>query len=136
MNWNRFFIMALVVSFIQLSFNAQGDTFTKNEKEALAFFKIAYAADKKDDYEIAFTHYLKAAELGHLEAIFSVGSMYENGLGVLKSSSKAMLWYKKATLQNYAKAQNELGFMYAKGMGVTKNYKKGIYWYQQLSEGY
>ena len=134
MNWNQIFIITFVMSIIQFSSCAQSDVLSKKEIDARAFYKQAYFADKKDQYKLAFSHYKKAAELGHLEAIFSVGSMYENGLGVMKSSSQAVDWYKKATLQNYAKAQYNLAVMYYYGKGVKKDMALGMRLYLKAAK--
>ena len=49
-----------------------------------------------------------AAEKGEADAQYSLGNIYQQGLGVDVSYIKAAFWYKKAADQGLAKAQNNL----------------------------
>jgi uncharacterized protein len=52
--------------------------------------------------------YAKAAEKGRPEAEYRVGYMYEQGLGVPKSTTEAMKWYKMAADKGDASAHQAL----------------------------
>jgi hypothetical protein len=62
--------------------------------------------------EEAAIRFLAAAEKGHAEAQFSLGTACLKGLGVPKSERNAMRWYQRAATQGHAKAQFNLGCLY------------------------
>jgi TPR repeat protein len=87
--------------------------------------QVAYS--KKNDKE-AFILYKKAAELGNADAMFTLGTMYHFGEGVLKDPEEAFKWYKKAAELGNAEAMSSLGAMYYFGEGVLKDPKEAKYW--------
>lgn len=68
----------------------------------------------------------EAANLGHAEAQFAVGSIFADPL---KKYEEAAGWYRKAAEQGYMQAQTALGQAYHFGLGVTQNYEEAIKWY-------
>jgi len=66
----------------------------------------------------AFSSCRKAAEQGDVDAQYTLGTLYENGLGVKQDDAEAVKWYLKAAEQGDARAQINLGAMYDKGQGV------------------
>ena len=48
------------------------------------------------DYDNAMEYLLAAADAGSAEAMFEIGQLYENGLGVTQDYAQAMEWYQKA----------------------------------------
>ena len=42
--------------------------------------------------------YRRAADLGNQAAMYNLGTMYEQGLGVLKDAEEARKWFTKASL--------------------------------------
>lgn len=70
----------------------------------------------------AFRHYLRAAELGNVEAQALLGVIYEHGWGgVSRDIGRAVAWYQKAAQQGHAGAELNLGTLYEKGDGVPKD---------------
>jgi len=79
---------------------------------------------------MSFEDILEAAEQGHdAEAQFSLGAMYEEGLGVNQDFARAAYWYLKAADQGHASAQNNIGSLYYNGTGVFRNKKKAKHWH-------
>lgn len=74
-----------------------------------------------DPYGDSAKWYRMAAEQGDAEAQYAMGSNYEQGRGVVKDSTQALLWYRAAADQGHAGALYGLGMLYAKGNGVTGN---------------
>ena len=70
----------------------------------------------------------KAAEQGHTSAQFNLGSMYDDGRGVVQDYKEAVKWYRKAAEQGDAGAQYNLGVMYLHGTGVIEDYVYGRMW--------
>lgn len=83
------------------------------------------------DYKKAFKWYKRAAMLGHVDSMFQVGYMYENGRGVEKDISKALEWYMKAAQYNHKSAMNNIGYLYENGEGIEKDINMAITWYQK-----
>ena len=50
------------------------------------------------DFENAFDHYIKAAQLGNSKAITQVGLMYYNGIGTEVDYEKAARWLDRSPL--------------------------------------
>lgn len=64
----------------------------------------------------------EAADQGDARALYRLGSMYEQGLGVRKDFSQAVLSYKVAAANGVPEAQYNLGVMYANGRGVPRDF--------------
>ena len=88
----------------------------------------------RTDYKLAFEFYKMAAEKGHAEAQYYLGSCYENGYRVGQDYKQAILWYTKAAEQGNADAQLRLGYMYYTGREVGQDYKQAILWYTKAAE--
>ena len=50
----------------------------------------------KQNYVQAFRWFSKSAEKGNSSAMFQLGKLYENGLGVEPDTNEALKWYKSA----------------------------------------
>ncbi len=69
----------------------------------------------------AVTWYRKSAEQGFAVGQSSLGTMYLEGRGTVRSYSSAARWFQKAADQGNTIAQLNLGKLYRDGRGVTKN---------------
>ena len=84
--------------------------------------------------------YRRAAEMGDLEAMRSLGNCYHIGQGRLQGrlridETKIMEWYKKAAEAGNARAMCNLGYAYAYGQGgLRKDETKAVEWYQKAAE--
>jgi len=88
----------------------KGTNVTKNEGEAVRWFKLA-------------------AEKELAEAQSHLGYCYQNGLGVLESPQEAIMWHRLAALQNFPCAQFNLGLCYDMGYGVPQDKTEAVKWY-------
>ena len=70
-----------------------------------------------------------AAEGGHVEAMYDLGSIYDNGFGVTASQREAARWYRKAARRGHAPSQYNLATMYERGEGVKLDKEKAYKWY-------
>lgn len=75
-----------------------------------------------------------AAEQGDAEAQYSLGVMYDTGLGITQDLAEAARWYRPAAEQGYAPAQNNLGLMYSAGEGVPQDATEALRWYRLAAE--
>lgn len=80
---------------------------------------VIYA--KKHDYVQAATWFRMAADQGHALSQYSLGHLYDDGLGVKKDKKRAAAWYYKAALQGDRESQYRLGKMYYTGEGVKQS---------------
>jgi TPR repeat protein len=101
---------------------------------SFADFNEGHLAYQQGEYQTALKIWQPLAEQGDARAQYNLGSMYINGLGVLKDDKRAIKWYRKATDQGLAEAQNNLGVMYGNGQGVSKDDKKAVEWYRKAAE--
>lgn len=86
---------------------------------------------KPKDYELAKVHLEKAAALKNGKALFSLGYIYSNGLGVEKDFSEAIAYYQEACELDNSEAFYNLGYMYELGQGVAQNREKAISLYKK-----
>ena len=76
----------------------------------------------------------RLAEQGEEWAQRNLGSMYENGYGVVQDYNEAVKWYRKAAEQEDAKAQYNLGQMYKVGSGVQRDYDEAVRWFRRAAD--
>ncbi|KAF9427330.1 hypothetical protein BGZ94_005110 [Podila epigama] len=81
------------------------------------------------DYDQAFYFYEKAAEKGNAKAMATIGNMYSQGQGAVKSPEKAFEWWLKAAQLGVPVAQNEIGYCYRDGWGTNQNLKGAVEWF-------
>lgn len=88
------------------------------------------SAFKKKDYQAAMSILRSHAEAGNAQAQSYIGLMYRRGLGVARSDTEALYWYRLSANQGYAVGQNNLAVMYQLGYGVSKNYSEALRLYR------
>ncbi len=80
--------------------------------------------ERSSSYNKARGYFELAARQNLHSALFVLGELYDQGLGVMKDSSKALYYYEKAAKMNNAPALYKLGTMYFNGFGVPKDLEK------------
>lgn len=88
---------------------------------------------KKDNVQ-SIEHNEVAAEHGHTESQFKMGTSYFFGRGVKQDYREAARWYRQAAERGHKIAQSNLGACYEKGQGVQQDYKEAVKWYQKAAE--
>ncbi len=94
-----------------------------------ADFQVGVEALKRGDYPTALEEWLPLAEQGDAAAQFSLGFMYELGMGITQDNAEAVKWYRLAAEQGHAYGQATLASMYAKGTGVIQDYVLAHMWF-------
>jgi TPR repeat protein len=74
------------------------------------------------------------AAQGDADAQYTLGTLYEFGIGVPQDYTKAREWYEKAAAQGNAIAQKQLGTLYEFDSGVPQDYAKARQWYKQAAD--
>jgi TPR repeat protein len=101
---------------------------------AFADFAKGFDAYQNKDYATALKEWKPLAEQGDAGAQYSLGWMYDNGLGIFQYYKAAVKWYRLAAEQGDARAQFRLGGMYGNGQGVIQDYKAAVKWYKLAAE--
>jgi TPR repeat protein len=99
----------------------------RKSKTLLYIIGFIYYRYKKDSKK-AVQYYLKAAEKGEIESMFSLGYLYFNELG---DNKKAKTFYLKAIEKGNTKAMVNLAIMYS---DTYKNYKQAEKYYLMAVE--
>jgi len=60
--------------------------------------------------------------------MYTLGNMYQSGIGVPKDAKKGFDWFRKAADAGHTKAMVAIGICYERGLGVKANEKKSINW--------
>lgn len=115
-----------------------------NTKDQLQLGKYYYSGiGVEQDYDQAWLWFNKAAESDNAEALFYMGQMVDNGLGVPKSPGYAAAFYITAADQGYAEAENaitvsglefEAGKAYYFSADSWLDYKKAFNWMQKAAD--
>jgi TPR repeat protein len=99
-----------------------------------ADFDSAHKSFESGNYAKALQEFSILAEQGNSSAMFYLGVMHEEGLGVFRDYHQALKWYTRAAKQGETRAQNNLGVMYEKGLGIPRDYKQALKWYTRAAE--
>ncbi|WP_028257956.1 SEL1-like repeat protein [Veillonella montpellierensis] len=89
--------------------------------------KSAYGDKRFDD---AFVWCDKLAHMGRVHAMYSLSTLYKEGLGCDKSEQQAAIWLEKAATAGYAKAQVELAVYYEE----QEDEDSTLFWYEKAAE--
>ena len=81
------------------------------------------------DYTAALDELFPLAQAGNADAQAVLGSMYDEGKGVVADHVKAAQWYRLAAEAGDSFAQFNLGAMYADGEGVLQDYQIAYMWF-------
>jgi len=94
----------------------------------------AQAAYDKGDYERALSLWQQRAAKNDPVAQFSIGVMYERGLGVAVDTAEAVRYYRTAAKAGFAAAQFNLGAAYESGRGLEKSLPQAAHWWRQAAD--
>jgi len=97
---------------------------------------VAAAVDAVDDAG-AVGLLREAAELGHSAAQFRMGVLSlhgDRGLGVGRSPSNAIHFFRAAALQGHPEAQANLGSCFDRGVGVAKSEAEAASWWRRAAD--
>ena len=95
----------------------------------------AISAYRARNYEAAVAIIRPLAERGDPYAEFTLGAMYDNGIGVPRNFTLALSWYKRAGQQGLADAQYMAGRFYGGGRGVKQDIAKALFWLELAAAG-
>ena len=70
--------------------------------------------------------YRAAAEQGHCEAQYELGSRYAEGKGVPKDETEAVCWLRRAAEQDHLYAIVDLAYRYHEGIGIPSDHETAV----------
>jgi TPR repeat protein len=100
-------------------------------------FGLGYYFESKQlepDYTRATKWYSMANDLGHIDATYRLGRLYELGLGITQDYEYAFELYTVAKKGGLSEAMVKLANMYQNGFGVNIDYKQAFDYYIEASE--
>lgn len=97
------------------------------------FFTVRYVSAESPPVRDVVA-YRQAAEAGNPDAQYSLGVMYQFGMGTKQNLPAALQWYRKAVEQNDARSQYALGLMYYTGNGVKQDVAEAVKLYKLAAE--
>ena len=105
-------------------------------KEARTF--LYGSDDVEQSFEKAYSLFMEEAEEGNALAMYDIGRMHMDGLGVVIDSDAAQAWYEKALIafseveaeKPMPYTQYRIGKMFAVGLGTPKDYEGAADWFK------
>lgn len=110
-------MVAAVLSLLSTTLNAQN-------------FDQGVEAYLAGNYLQAYSIWKPLADKGGAVAMFNIGVLYAQGLGLEANDKIAVEWYRKSAEGAYAPAQFNFGTAYANGRGVEKDDALAAKWWQ------
>lgn len=101
---------------------------------AEAAYQLARTAYSAGNYDQARELYLKAAKQGDIAAMFELGLMYYNAVGVEQDYAEARAWFTKAAEGGNGEAYYYIGNMYYYGQGVEADNTRASLCWQKAEE--
>jgi TPR repeat protein len=98
---------------------------------AQSLFERGMQYGKAGDFAAALPLIRSAADAGHADAQFTLGTMYANGQGVPLSKTDAIAWFERAGARNHPRALYNLGLYHDRGIGVAKDMVRALAWYRR-----
>lgn len=99
--------------------------------------RMGYPEDKTRARDLASSvidDVAAAAEAGVLEAVFLMGTAFDEGLGVDEDPARAFEWHKRAADAGYVLGQHNTGNGYARGRGVDQDPAAAVEWWTKAAE--
>ncbi|MCA3554132.1 tetratricopeptide repeat protein [Aestuariivirga sp.] len=87
------------------------------------------------NYAVAVAIMQQLAGRGDPYAEFTLGAMYDNGVGVPRNLTMALALYKRAGAQGLADGQYMAGRFYGGGRGVKQDIAKALFWFELAAAG-
>ena len=119
------------------------DVYVKwTEEYKLAREDLFGTEETPQDFEKALELFLAEAENGNVLAMYDLGRMYADGLGVESDNDKASGYYAEAlsgfhqveAQKAWKYTENRIGKMFAQGLGTEQDYETAAQWFELSAE--
>ena len=102
---------------------------------ALRLGEMLLKSNNSDDLKLARKYLEMAAADGHVDALYNLGSVYDQGLGVPRDIATAVRWFTFAADQRDAQAQLNLGILHhPRGNGNVKDINIADHWLRMSAD--
>ncbi len=98
--------------------------------------RMGFARDEQRARELAgsvIRRVRRAAESGVLEAVFLMGTAYDEGLGAPVDPARAAIWHRRAAERGHVLGAHVLGNQYAEGRGVAEDAGRAVEWWTRAA---
>ena len=98
--------------------------------------RMGFERDEEEARRLARTvirEVQRAAESGVLEAVFLMGTAYDEALGKPEDPARAALWHRRAAEKGHVLGAHNLGNAYSEGRGVTQDPSQAVKWWTQAA---
>ena len=92
-----------------------------------AGFDTGWQAYQRGDFSAALEEWQPLAEAGDSLAIFNLGTMYDEGKGVVRDHDRAVEFCAAAAESGYARAQHNLANAFISGAGAERNLERAAH---------
>ena len=99
--------------------------------------RMGFAHDLEKAREIAdgvIDKVQRAAESGVLEAVFLMGTAYDEGLGKPVDHERAAMWHRRAAERGHVLGAHNIGNQYSEGRGVAEDPALAVEWWTRAAE--
>lgn len=99
--------------------------------------RMGFAHDLEHAREVAdgvIREVQRAAESSVLEAVFLMGTAYDEGLGKPVDHERAALWHRRAAERGHVLGAHNIGNQYSDGRGVAVDPALAVEWWTQAAE--
>lgn len=103
--------------------------YTASESELGYAFLIDVELDP--DYDKALSYLKRASQKNDVKALWNLGFMYQNGLGVTKNYLESLEYYKMAAKLGMPDAFHQVGAFYYEGLGCTRDINEARKWFKK-----
>lgn len=95
----------------------------------------AYAVYKMGQYDLALERFQTLADKGSVKAMYNLGNMYADGLGVEADHAKAFAWHLKAAKAGDKLSMEAVAEALDDGEGVSMSPQQASYWRSLADDG-
>lgn len=99
--------------------------------------RMGFPRDEERAREIAdgvIREVQRAAESGVLEAVFLMGTAYDEGLGKPVDHELAAVWHRRAAERGHVLGAHNIGNQYSEGRGVAEDPEQAVVWWTRAAE--
>lgn len=104
------------------------------QSPAQAAFEQGIALGNEGRFAEALPVLTQAANAGHADAQYAVGTMHSSGRGGVASKTAARVWFEKAAAQGHANAAYNLGIHYDQGLETEASPERALGWFVRAAE--
>jgi hypothetical protein len=97
-------------------------------------YQLARSLYAARNYPAAVDAYKRAYDLGNTRALYALGQMYDEGIGVDKDPARARFYYEMAVQAKFAPAMVNLAAQYERGDNAAVDFDKALNLYRQAAD--